>query len=97
MASYLITYDNRPPRNYAALYRLMQTWKGVRLADSVWAVSNLVGPADVVMKIVLSTLQPNDTVVVTEIKAGSDWATNCASAAANAWLSANVTPAKKAA
>lgn len=97
MASYLITYDNHPPRQYGNLYQLMATWNAVRLAESVWAVDNLLGPADVVRDIVLRTLQPNDTVVVTEIKAGSDWATNCASPAANAWLSAYVTPSKKAA
>src|SRR3546814_15791093 len=33
---YLITYDNRSPRDYVPIYRLMQSWRAVRLAESVW-------------------------------------------------------------
>jgi hypothetical protein len=93
---YLITYDNHPPRNYDALYRLMAEWKAVRLAQSVWLVE-LRGPADAIRNIVQGKLQLNDTVAVLELKPGSDWATSHVSAAASAWLSANVMPAKKAA
>ncbi len=96
MAQFLITYDNRPPRNYTALYRLMATWKAVKLAESVW-LANLVGPADVVRNLVLNTLQRNDVVAVVELKQGADWATNKVSPTASAWLSAYVTPAQKAA
>ncbi|WP_374396563.1 hypothetical protein [Sphingopyxis sp.] len=96
MAQFLITYDNRPPRNYTALYRLMATWKAVKLAESVW-LANLVGPADVVRNLVLNTLQRNDVIAVIELKRGADWATNKVPPAASAWLSANVTPAQKAA
>src|SRR3546814_16788381 len=31
---YLITYDNRSPRDYVPIYRLMQSWRAVRLAES---------------------------------------------------------------
>lgn len=96
MAQFLITYDNHAPRNYDALYRLMASWKAVKLAESVW-LANLVGPAEVVRNVVQRTLQLNDTVAVIEIKQGSDWATNKVSPTAAAWLSAYVTPAKKAA
>jgi len=96
MSKYLITYDNKPPRNYAALYRLMAQWKAVKLAESVW-MANLVGPAETVRNLVTSTLQPNDVVAVLELQTGSDWATNRVSPTASAWLSANVMPAKKAA
>ena len=96
MASYLITYDNRAPRNYTALYRLMASWKAVKLAESVW-LANLRGPASEVRRFVLSTLQPNDIVAVLELKPGSQWATNGVNATANAWLSANILPAQKAA
>ena len=93
---FLITYDNHPPRDYGALYRLMAEWKAVRLAQSVW-LAELRGPADVVRDIVQRTLQLNDTVAVLELKPGSDWATKRVPAAASAWLSANVMPAQKAA
>lgn len=93
---YLITYDNKPPRNYAALYRLMAGWGATRLAESVW-VANLVGPADAVRDIVMRTLQANDCVAVVELKVSSDWATVNVSPTANAWLSGYITPSQKAA
>ncbi|MCB2057162.1 MAG: hypothetical protein H6916_12915 [Novosphingobium sp.] len=96
MAQFLITYDNKPPRNYAALCRLMAQWKAVKLAESVW-LATLNGPAATIRNIVQGTLQPNDIVAVIELKAGSNWATNRVNAAANAWLSANILPAQIAA
>lgn len=91
MAQYLITYDNKPPRNYAALYQLMASWGAVRLADSVW-LANLQGPAPVIRDIVMGKLQFNDLVAVVELKHGADWATVNTSPAATAWLSNNVLP-----
>jgi hypothetical protein len=97
MASFLITYDNRAPRNYNALYQLMASWSAVRLSESVW-LANLAGPAGIVRDIVLSTMQPDDLVTVVELEKGADWAvTFGASPAAKAWLSANVTPSQAAA
>ena len=97
MAAYLITYDNKAPRNYTALYRLMATWGAVRLSESVW-LANLAGPAGTVRNIVLGTMQRDDLVTVVELKHGADWAvTQNASPAAMAWLSNNVTPSQAAA
>lgn len=96
MASFLITYDNKPPRNYTALYRLMAAWKAVRLADSVW-LANLNGNAAVVRNHVLGTLQSNDTVAVLELKAQADWATVNVNPTAAAWLSAYIRPSQMAA
>jgi hypothetical protein len=97
MAQYLITYDNKPPRNYAALYQLMSSWKAVRLADSVW-LANLNGPAPAIRDIVLGRLQPNDLVAVVELKHGADWAvSNAVPITARTWLSNFVTASKAAA
>lgn len=96
MAQFLITYDNHPPRNYSNLYRLMANWNAVRLAESVW-LANLNGPASEVRRFVMGALQHGDTVAVLELKPGSDWATMKVNAAANAWLSAYIAPAQKAA
>jgi hypothetical protein len=96
MANYLITYDNKPPRNYAALYRLMASWRAVRLADSVW-LAELKGPASEVRRFVASTLQRNDTIAVLELKANADWATLNVKPAASAWLAAHIAPTQKAA
>lgn len=91
MAQFLITYDNKPPRNYTALYQLMKSWNAVRLADSVW-LANLQGPAPVIRDIVIGKLQFNDLVAVVELKHGADWATIHASPTATAWLSNNLLP-----
>ncbi|MGF7171526.1 hypothetical protein FHS91_003226 [Sphingobium xanthum] len=97
MAQFLITYDNKPPRDYRRLYQLMAGWKAVRMADSVW-LANLVGPAPVVRDVVQNTLQRNDNVAVVELKQGADWAvSNATPVAARIWLSSYVTPSQAAA
>lgn len=96
MAQYLITYDNHPPRNYNALYRLMASWNAVRVAESVW-LAILKGPASEVRRFVMGALQKGDTVAVLELKPGSDWATVHVDATANAWLSTYIAPSQKAA
>ncbi|MEQ5789041.1 hypothetical protein J3454_14185 [Erythrobacter sp. NFXS35] len=89
MAHYLITYDNRPPRNYQALYKLLESWRAVRLAESVW-LAELKGPASTIRTFVKQALQKGDLVAVIELKPGSDWATSCAKPTATLWLSRNI-------
>jgi hypothetical protein len=96
MTSYLITYDLHKRRVYDGLYRLMAEWGAVRLTESLW-MARLNGPAEVVRNIVSRHLDSDDTIAVVEIPKGADWATVRVSAAASAFLSANVMPAKKAA
>jgi hypothetical protein len=96
MANFLISYDLHRERNYTRLYQLMAAWNAVRLTESQW-MACLVGPANVVRDFVVSTLDHDDTVTVVQLYQGTDWATSNASAAACAWLSGHVTPAKKAA
>lgn len=96
MARFLITYDNHPPRDYSALYRLLASWKAVRLAESVW-LANLNGDAGTVRDVVSRTLDNSDTLAVLELKQGSAWATRNVNAAANAWLSAYILPSQQAA
>lgn len=97
MAQFLITYDNKPPRNYTAVYQLMAGWSAVRLSESVW-LANLVGPAPVVRDIVQGTLQLDDVVTVVELIKGADWAVSIfTDDAASAWLSDYVTPSQAAA
>jgi hypothetical protein len=94
--SYLISYDNRAPRNYARVYQLMAALHAVRLTDSLW-MANLPGPANVIRDLVRGTMDANDAVTVVEIKRGSDWATVNVEPAASGWLSANITPSQIAA
>jgi len=97
MPHYLITYDNKPPRNYTALYRLMAEWKAVKLAESVWLV-NLQGPAPAIRAIVLGKMQRNDLVAVVELKHGADWAVSTTiPITARTWLPNYVRPSQAAA
>ncbi|RDV06454.1 hypothetical protein DXH95_03235 [Sphingorhabdus pulchriflava] len=86
---YLITYDNKPPRNYTALYTLLNSWSAARVAESVW-LAELKGPASAVRDLVRAKLDPSDRVVVIELKTGSDWATCHALPAGNDWLKRNL-------
>lgn len=96
MAKYLLTYDLHKLRDYKELWRLLAGWSAIRLTESLW-LANLNGPAEVIRDLMLAQLDADDTVAVIEIKPGADWATMRVTPAANAWLSANVTPSQKAA
>lgn len=86
---YMITYDNAAPRNYSALYTLLQSWKAARVAESVW-LAELRGPASAVRDAVRTKLEAADRVIVIELKPGSDWATWQALPAGGDWLKQNL-------
>lgn len=75
MPAFLITYDLRAPgRNYDALHRLLgTTWRGQRVAESVW-LAELVGPAPAIRDAIVRVLDRNDRIVVIELRARFDWA-----------------------
>ncbi len=89
MSAFLITYDNKLPRDYRALYELMIEWNAVMLAESVW-LATLRGPASTIRNLVVDTLEPDDRVAVIELKPGSNWATRHVQTAAANFLSENV-------
>lgn len=87
MAQFLITYDNKLPRDYAPVYKLMAYWRAVPLSESVWLAS-LNARAPEIRDLVLASMQPNDIVTVTELVTGADWAVSDATnAPAKTWLS----------
>lgn len=97
---FLVTYDLHKARNYSRLYQLMAAWRATRITESLWllvAPGAVPGAAATVRDIVTRTVDDDDTIVVMEIKQGSDWAVVNGYRTANAALSAYVTPAKKAA
>ena len=92
MNAYIITYDNRPPRDYSALYRLMHSWGAVRLAQSVWLVQLAIDPFAAVRSVV-GALEPDDTVAVLPLQQNAAWAAIHVSDAAANWLSRNIAQA----
>ncbi len=90
MTAYLITYDNRAPRDYQPLYDLLELWDAVRLAESVW-LADLNGDAATVRDVVRSTMQPDDTIAVLELVNDADWAVYATKESIN-WLRGHVAP-----
>lgn len=66
MAIYLISYDNRSPRDYSSLYQLLSQWGAKRLLESLW-LADLAGSADSVQMALSNTLGVNDGVFVLEV------------------------------
>lgn len=92
MNAYIITYDNRPPRDYSAVYRLMHGWGAVRLAQSVWLVHLAIDPFAAV-RAVRATLDPDDTIAVLPLQRDAAWAAIHVSEAAANWMSRNIAQA----
>ena len=96
MTAFLITYDEHHHHDYGALYQLLAGWGAAHLANSVWLV-NLNATAEVVRNVVAGKLHRADTLAVLELRQQTQWATLNVKPAANAWLSANMSPSQKAA
>lgn len=94
--THIITYDAHRVRNYGRFYAAMNAHSGVRLAESVWGLT-VGSPANVVRDWLRGLLDDDDTIVVVQLKPFPSWATSSASKEANAWLSANIAIAAKAA
>jgi len=77
MPLYLISYDEHNERDYEECYKLLVSWHGVRLLESLW-LANLRGPAEVLQRFVSATFDGDASVAVIEVPSNSDWATaNC--------------------
>lgn len=85
MAHFVISYDLHRRRDYRDLYQLLESWKAVRLLESVW-LADLIGPAETVKELVLKTLDSDDSVAVLELKPGAQWAAAREKPGARAWL-----------
>eukprot|EP00820_Chromera_velia_P031768 Cvel_14148.t1-p1 / transcript=Cvel_14148.t1 / gene=Cvel_14148 / organism=Chromera_velia_CCMP2878 / gene_product=hypothetical protein / transcript_product=hypothetical protein / location=Cvel_scaffold997:3705-3962(+) / protein_length=86 / sequence_SO=supercontig / SO=protein_coding / is_pseudo=false len=81
MPLYIISYDLRKQRNYAALYDLLNEWEAVTLLESVW-LAELKGPCDIIR----ARVDQDDGVAVIELQPGMDWATWAAKTAGTDWL-----------
>lgn len=90
MALYLLTYDLRQPgRNYSPLYTQLGSWGAIRLAESVWLLTNA-ATAVAIRDAMRAYTDQNDAVAVIELKAGSAWATHGVEPAGTRWLQTNI-------
>ncbi len=74
MAVFLISYDDRAPHDYSALYKLLSLWDAKRLLESLW-VAELVGPAETICNLLFNTLGVNDGVSVFQVSPNCDGCT----------------------
>jgi CRISPR/Cas system-associated endoribonuclease Cas2 len=97
MALFLISYDVRlKNHDYKSLYDHLNGWKAAHLQNSIW-LAELNASAETVLNSIRQHVHADDTVCVIELKSGVGWSTIHARASGNSWLSAHVTPARKAA
>jgi hypothetical protein len=70
-------------------YGSLQSWGAVRLLESVWVVS-VNGGAGAVREELRGVIDSDDSVVVVELKFGSEWSAIRARIAGTDWLTANI-------
>jgi hypothetical protein len=71
---YLISYDLRKVKNYSKLYECLNQWKAQRLLESLW-VAHVQGTSNTIRQILMNCVDGDDSLVVIELPAGIDWAT----------------------
>ncbi|MGO4519010.1 hypothetical protein AB4076_00220 [Dyella sp. 2RAF44] len=91
MSLYVISYDLHKVRHYGPLINALKTAGAVEALESFW-LANLAQTAIQVRDAVQSWIDADDSVVVLEIKPGSDWATYLARPVAVNWLHGHVHP-----
>ncbi|WP_213948382.1 hypothetical protein [Luteibacter sp. dw_328] len=91
MALYVISYDLHKVRIYTPLIKALRDAGAIEALESFW-LANLGQTAIEVRDNVLSWLDPDDSVVVLELKMGSGWATHLPRPPAVGWLRGYVAP-----
>lgn len=89
MPKYLVSYDLRKQRNYAALIKQLRDWGAISPLESVW-LANLNGTAAAVRDVLKAHIDADDGLMVVELMSGSDWATYKVNEDAGTWLKQNV-------
>ena len=86
---YLISYDQHKDRNYQPIWNLLKNAGAVRLLESFWVVT-APGNCAAIRDEIKRVTRNEDSIVVIEIPAGTDWATWSAQPAGVNWLSEQI-------
>jgi hypothetical protein len=89
MALYAISYDQHRDRDYTPVWTLLHRWGAQRVLESLW-LANLQGSAGEVRETIRQTTKNEDSIVVIELKPGSQWSSYSAQAGGTAWLNQNL-------
>lgn len=90
MGHFIVSYDAHIVRDYTRFYEAAKENNGVALLNSMWAFE-FSSSASEVRDWAKAQFDNDDSIVVIELKKGSDWATVKAGKAA-AWLKQNIKP-----
>jgi hypothetical protein len=91
MALYVISYDLHRVRVYTPLIAALRAAGAIEALESFW-LANLAQTAIEARDAVRSWLDADDSVVVLELKEGSDWATYLPRPPTVGWLQRHVSP-----
>lgn len=89
MAHFVISYDLHNQRTYPPVWARLQSWGAVRLLESLWVVSSNDGAGDL-RDSLLQVIDKDDSVVVVELKQGSNWSARAAQVQGTNWLQRNI-------
>ena len=85
MAAYVVCYDLQDPQMYQRVWDLLDDWDGVRLLESLWAVSSEKSALEL-RNALKAVTGADDGIAILEIKPGSWWACENAEADGLEWL-----------
>lgn len=88
MAYFVISYDLHKVKHYQPVWDKLEEWDATRALESLW-LANVDGTAKQVRDVLKSLVDEDDSIVVIELKKGSDWAVKKAPQA-GPWLKDNI-------
>jgi CRISPR/Cas system-associated endoribonuclease Cas2 len=89
MAYFIISYDQHKDRDYTPVLKKLGEWRAVRVLESLW-LAHLNATAEQVRDAFRATTKYDDSLVVIELKAKSDWAGYAVQDLGAEWLRRNI-------
>jgi hypothetical protein len=86
---FAISYDQHRDRDYTPIWTLLRRWGAARVLESLW-LANLNASAGTVRETIRQATRNEDSIVVIELKPGSEWSSYNAQAPGAAWLNQNL-------
>jgi hypothetical protein len=89
MAHYLVTYDLHNERNYPPVWAALERLGAVKALESVWLLTSTSGAGDL-REALKAAADGDDSILVIELKAGSNWSGARILPAGLDWLERNI-------
>jgi CRISPR/Cas system-associated endoribonuclease Cas2 len=89
MALYIVSYDQHHDKDYTPVWALLRSWGAKRILESVWLVQHN-GDAGRLIGALRQQTKDEDSLIILELKAGSDWVAFRAQDEGVKWLRAYI-------